>query len=167
MATAALPIRELSADVQFQAADAQKTVLSVVESKRRGASFIVAVLVSAVVHLKVLELNKKFERLADSQWKLIDSLQQIPVEQMSSADFTKVADDLGRIVADTNSVIDDSYAMPEKILRVWRANLEVVQNRASHLESIAESFRIAADDTCTALLADVARNMMATERIHA
>lgn len=161
MATTALPIRELSANVQYDAASAQKAFWEVVEEKRHEAAF------SIMFRFYVHRLNRRMDRLANSQQDLIESLRKIPAEKMSAADFTKVADDLYRIVAMTESMIDDCYEMPPVCMNAWRANLEKIADLTSHLESFAESFRVAADETCTALLADIAQKVMARESIPA
>jgi len=169
MATAVLPIRELSADVQVQAADAQRGVLCVVESKRRERdALFVSVLVSMfVIFLKVRELDRSFGKLAETQQKLIGMLEAFSSKQLEAPDFAKVGDDLSRIVADTSAVINDAYEMPDSIVRKWATRLELVQEHNSHIESISESFRIAADETCVALLADMAQTIMSSESIRA
>ena len=161
MATTALPIRELSANVQYDAASAQKAFWEVVEEKRREAAF------NFLLRLSMRRLNHRLERLSGSQRALVESLRKIPANKMSTADFTKVADDLYRIVGMTESMIDDFYEMPPSCIDAWRDNLETVAGLTSHLESFAESFRVAADATCTALLADIAQKVMARESIPA
>jgi DNA-directed RNA polymerase subunit F len=161
MATIAIPIRELSANVQFDAASAQKAFWEVVEEKRREAA------IHILLRYLTNKLNRRMERLANSQRDLVEHLRKIPAEKMSAAEFTKVSDDLYRIVAMTESMVDDCYEMPPSCIDAWRANLEKVANLSSHLENFAESFRIAADDTCTALLADIAQKVTAREAISA
>jgi hypothetical protein len=161
MATTSFPIRELSANVQYDAASAQKAFWEVVEDKRREATF------NFLLRMSVRRLNRRLERLSDSQEKLVESLRNIPANKMSAADFTKVADDLYRIVAMTESMIDDCFEMPPTCVNTWRVNLEKIAGLTSHLESFAESFRVAADETCTALLADIAQKVMAREAISA
>jgi len=161
MATTALPIRELSANVQYDAASAQKAFWEVVEEKRREAAF------NVILRLLVYKLNRRLDRLSDSQCNLVETLRKVPTDKMSAAEFTKVSDDLYRIVAMTESMIDDCHEMPQLCIDGWRANLEKVAGLTSHLESFAESFRVAADATCTALLADIAQKVMARESIPA
>lgn len=159
MATAALPIRELSANVQYDAARAQKVFWEVVESKRHNAYIQIQVLF--LTH----RLDRRMGKLAVSQASLVNHLRKIPLDSMSSVDFTKVADDLYRIVSMTDSLIDDAYEMPDHCLKVWRANLEKVSDLSSHLESFAESYRMASDEACTALLADLVQKIEARETI--
>jgi hypothetical protein len=153
MATATFPIRELSATVQYDAASAQKVFWEVVESKRRDAY------INIQVWYLIHRLDRRMATLIASQQSLVTQLTAMNHENMPSVEFVKVADDLYRIVSMTDSLIADSYEMPERCLKVWRAKLEEVGNLSSHLESFAESFRMAADETCTALLADLAQKI--------
>jgi hypothetical protein len=159
MATATFPIRELSANVQYNAASAQKAFWEVVQEKRHEAAF------NILLRVSVHRLNRRLERLSESQRDLIESLRKIPAQRMSAAEFTKVADDLYRIVTMTESMIDDFYEMPQLCIDAWRSNIEKVADLTSHLESFAESFRVAADETCTALLANIAQKVMSRESI--
>jgi hypothetical protein len=161
MATIALPIRELSATVQYDAASAQKAFWEVVESKRREALF------DFVIYYMTRRLNRRMTRLAKSQSELVERLRQLPAERMAAPEFSKVADDLFRIVAMTDSIAADCYEMPDQCTDVWRSNLEKVADQSNHIESFAETFRIAANETCTALLADIAQKVMAREAIPA
>jgi hypothetical protein len=159
MATATFPIRELSATVQYDAASAQKVFWEVVESKSRNAQ------IDLTVWYLTRRLDRRMGKLIVSQRSLIQHLRDMPHERFTSAEFVKVADDLYRIVSMTDSLIGDAYEMPERCLKVWRTNLEQVGDLSSHLESFAESFRIASDETCTALLADLAQKIETRETI--
>lgn len=159
MATAALPIRQLSAHVQYDAACAQNVFWEVVEAKRQNAY------IQIQIWLLTHRLDRRMGKLAESQRSLVDNLRKIPRDNMSSADFTKVADDLYRIVSMTDSLIADAYEMPDRCLNVWRANLEEVGDLSSHLDSFAESFRMASDEACTALLADLVEKIDTRETI--
>ena len=161
MATAALPIRELSANVEYEAASAQKAFWEVVESRRRQAYFNLA------VWYLTRKLDCRMARLVEGERNLIEHLRKIPIETMSGLDFSKVADDLNRIVSTTNAILADSYEMPERCIAVWRLNLETVGDLSTHLESFAEAFRTAADESCTALFADIAKKVAVGEKVSA
>ena len=61
----------------------------------------------------------------------------------------------------TYSLLDDAYAMPEKCVAVWRPILDVIADRTAHIDNFAESFRIASDEACMALLADISEKISA------
>jgi hypothetical protein len=159
MATAAMPIRELSATVQLNAASAQKAFWEVMESKQRETIFVL--LARFLTH----RLNRRLARLLKSQSELIEALRQISVEELSAAEFTRVADELSRIVGMTDSMILDCYDMHEICVGAWRTNLEKVSDQSGHLESFAESFKMAADQTCTALLASIAQKVVSRDPV--
>jgi len=161
MATVALPIRELSANVQYEAASAQKAFWEVVESKRRQYLF------DLMVRYLTRKLDSRMGRLIVSQEALIEHLRQVPTDSISYEDFSKVANDLDRIVAVTAALVDDSYNVPQPFLEVWRPKLEKISDLNGYLDSFAESFRIASDETCTALLADLARKVAVEDSVSA
>jgi len=153
MAAMALPIRELSASVQYEAAYAQKTFWKVVDGKARAATFDVALWV------QTRRLSHAMGKLASLQGTLIDCLKEC--QQFDANTFDKVAHDLERIVSMTYSFLDDAYGMPEKCVAVWRPQLDVIADRTAHLDNFAESFRIASNEACTALLANIAEKITA------
>ena len=159
MATATFPIRELSATVQYDAASAQKVFWEVVESKQREA------IIDIAVWYLTRRLDRRMGKLIASQKCLVDHLGKMGHQGTTSAEFVKVADDLYRIVSLTDALIADACEMPNVCLKVWSAKLEQVGSLSSHLESFAESFRMAADETCTALLADLAEKIEVRETI--
>lgn len=159
MATMALPIRELSAYAQYEAASAQKTFWEVAEAKARAASFDVA------LWMKTRSLSGAMVRLADTQQKLIDCLAKDNFDHFDAGTFDKIAGDLERLVSMTYSFVDDMYhTSSEDCLAVWRPKLDRIYELTNHLDNYAESFRIASDDACTALLADIATKVTADAR---
>ena len=155
MATMALPIRELSASVQYDAARVQNTFWKVVDRKTRAATFDVGLMLQAKI------LSYVMGRLVTSQSKLIDRLKALDSSSFDEATFDKVACDLERIVALTNSFLSDAYAMPSKCVDVWRLQLEQISDLSCHIDNFSESFRIASDDACTAVLAHIAEKITA------
>jgi hypothetical protein len=159
MATVALPIRELSANVQYEAASTQKAFWEVVESKRRQFYF------DLMVRYMTRRLDRRMGRLLVSQEALIEHLREVPTDSISHEDFSKVANDLDRIVAMTTALVDDSYDVPHPFLEIWRPKLEKISDLNGYLDSFAESFRIASDETCTALLADMVRKVAVDDAV--
>lgn len=155
MAAMALPIRELSASVQYEAAYAQKTFWKVVDGKARAATF------DVTLWVQIRQLSHTMGKLASLQGTLIDCLKVKDCCQFDASTFNKVASDLERIVAMTYSLLDDAYGMPEKCVAVWRPHLDLIADRTAHIDNFAESFRIASDEACTALLANIAENITA------
>jgi len=155
MAAMALPIRELSASVQYEAAYAQKTFWKVVDGKARAATFDVTLWVQTRL------LSHAMGKLGSLQGTLIECLQTKNCREFDAATFDKVASDLERIVSMTYSLLDDAYGMPEKCVAVWRPQLDIIADRTAHIDNFAESFRIASNEACTALLANIAEKITA------
>jgi len=161
MAAMALPIRELSASVQYEAAYAQKTFWKVVDGKARAATFDVALWIQTRL------LSHAMGKLASLQGALIDCLKAKDFQEFDAKTFDKIASDLERIVSMTYSLLDDAYGMPEKCVAVWRPQLDLIADRTAHLDNFAESFRVASDEACTALLANIAEKITADVAIPA
>jgi len=155
MAAMALPIRELSACVQYEAAYAQKTFWEVAEGKMRATSF------DVMLWVKTRQLAHAMEKLATLQRMLIDRLRTMDCSQYDADTFDRIASDLERIVSMTNSLVDDAYRMPQQCVSVWTPKLEAISDLTAHIDNFAESFRIASDEACTALLADIAEKISA------
>jgi len=155
MAAMALPIRELSASVQYEAAYAQKTFWKVVDGKARAATL------DVTLWVQTWQLSHDMGKLASLQGTLIEHLKARDCRQFDATTFDKVASDLERIVAMTYSLLDDAYAMPGKCVTVWRPQLDIIAERTAHIDNFAESFRIASDEACTALLANIAEKITA------
>jgi hypothetical protein len=161
MATTALPIRELSANVQYEAASAQKAFWGVVESKQQQAYF------HWMIWFMTRKLGHRMGRLVVSQEKLIEHLRKVPVENVSAADYSKVGGDLDRLVSMTEALLADSYQLPDRCTAVWSDRLDKIAGLNGYIESFAESFRVAGDETCTALLAEVTRRIAVEETVPA
>jgi hypothetical protein len=118
-----------------------------------------------IVWIKTRTLNVSLARLIDHQQSLIDRLNETPTDQFPADVVGKLAGDLGNVVSLTHSFIDDAYEMPRECLKVWSDRLEKISDLNSNLESYAESFRIASDESCTALLAELARSVAVEEAV--
>jgi hypothetical protein len=158
LATMVLPLRELSVSVQREAVSAKEAYWKLAEevAHRQG---------QIIVWIKTRTLNVSLGRLIDHQQSLIDRLNEAPTDQFPADVIGKLAGDLGNVVSLTHSFIDDAYEMPRECLEVWSDRLEKVSDLNSNLENYAESFRIASDETCTALLAELARNVAVEEAV--
>src|SRR5437868_4429455 len=138
MATMALPIREMSADVQFQAADAQKRFWAIMEAKTSKVHL------GIIVWLQVRSLNRSMGRLIERQKILLKRLQQSQGQRFTPDLYEKVGCDLQRLAGQTDSLVEDTYEMPEQCLSVWREKLETISDLSAHIDNFGESFRIAA-----------------------
>jgi len=154
MATMALPLRELSVNVQREAVSAQMAYWSLAEdvAHRRFQLLLWA---------RTRTLNHSMGRLAEKQQTLIECLHHAPTENFTPEVFVKVANDLDNVVSLTNSFIDEAYDMPEECLGMWSPRLEKISELNGYLDNFAESFRIASDEACTAVLADIADSISA------
>jgi hypothetical protein len=154
MATMALPIRELSADVQYEAAYAQKTFWKVVETKPKTS-------LNPLVWVQSLLLSKAVSNILGLDRTLIGLLKDEKVGNFDAETFDKIASDLERIVSMTYSFIDDAHKLRPDCVNKLRSRLEELSDLTAHLDNFAESFRAASDEACTALLADIAAKVTA------
>jgi hypothetical protein len=155
MAAMALPIRELSASVQYEAAYAQKTFWKVVDAKARERTF------DFVLWVHTKQLWHSMGKTADLQRNLIVLLQGKDFGRCDADAFDNIARDLERVVSLTNALLDNTYTMPDRCVAVWRPRLEEIADLTAHIDNFAESFRIASDEACTALLANIAEKITA------
>jgi hypothetical protein len=154
MATMALPLRELSVTVQAEAVSAQMAYWRLREdvAQRHAQVF---------VWVKTRALNHAMGRLVEKQQSLIDTLSKASTMDFDADVFLKIANDLDNVVSLTNSFIDEAYEMPSLCLRVWSERLEKISDLNRYVDNFAESFHIASDEACTALLADIAAKVTA------
>lgn len=158
MATMVLPLRELSVSVQREAVSAKEAYWRLAEDVARRQ-------LELIVWMKTRKLNHSLGRLIDNQQSLIHRLDEAPTDQFSVEVIGKLACDLGNVVSLTHSFVDDAYEMPRECLQVWSERLEKISDLNAHLENYAESFRIASDETCTALLAEMTRSVTVEEAV--
>jgi len=160
MATMALPLREMSVSVQQEAVSAQMAYWKLAEevANRRFQVF---------MWVKTRTLNASMGRLIERQRDLIRHLQDRRVSQLTPEVCGKLATDLDNVVSLTNSFLDDAHDMPNECLNVWAQRLEQIADLNAHLDNFAESFRIASDEACTSLLADMADRITADVQVAA
>ena len=113
------------------------------------------------VQQKVVEFNHTISRVSDSQYKLLQALEQVSDEQVTQPEFAKIISNLGWLVAQVESAVSETYAAPDFVATLVRKNLESVAGQNSHLDSYVESFRVAFDENCSALLANLATKVIA------
>lgn len=153
MATAVLPIREMSTAVQGQAISARRAFWGVVEAEKSPLVF------RAVLKWFAKKLDRRMDKLVSTETELVEKLRRVSSVRLEAPDFAKVAEDLNQITSLTSSLIADCYEMPAACVVVWQKNLDRLEDLASYIDNFAESFQVAADETCTALLADIARQV--------
>lgn len=149
MATMVLPIRELSVNAQREAVSAQHAYIRASESiyQKRFQLF---------QWISVRALNYAMARLSKQQQTLIEFLKRPITQRLTPEDFRKISNDLENVVSLTDTFIDEAYNMPRECVGVWSARLTKIAESNRYLDNFAESFRIASDEACTALLADIA-----------
>jgi len=151
------PIKVLSNEVALQTATAVKEFYELCMAAEPNASYIA---LPAETQERIVELNRIIGRLGESQYKLLNALENVSDEQVTKPEFAKVISDLGIVVAQVESAVDETYNAPTYVATLVRKNLECVADQNSHVESYVESFRIAFDENCSALLADLATKVV-------
>ncbi len=146
------PIRGLSAEVVCHTAAAQKEFWNLLQE----ADVSVYVALPPELLKATLNVNKSIGQAIDSQRELLKALETVTGETLTSLKFIDVVGDLERSVAQSEAVIAATNDMPESMARLWRANLESLAENNGHIDNYVESFRIAMDENCSALLANLA-----------
>lgn len=143
MATMALPIQTLSADIQVEAACAQKQIVRLQPRKR--LSFLVWVQTRVIDHY--------CGKVITAEEQLISTLQAADFNRCNSEKLEELATDLDRIVSLTLAVIEKGNEMPVEFSNSFKPKFDRLAELANHLDSFAESMHVAADPQCTGLLA--------------
>jgi hypothetical protein len=152
------PIKVLSNEIALQTATAVKEFFELCQAAAPASSYIA---LPAKIQEKVVELNRAIGRVSASQYNLLSALEQITDEQVTAPEFAKVVSDLGWVVAQVESALTDTYQAPDFVVTLLRRNLETVADQNSHIDSYVESFRVAFDENCSALLADLGTKVLA------
>jgi hypothetical protein len=161
MTAMALPIRELSADVQLEAAATQKKCLDIFE-------YIQVARLGVLVWFKTRALDKSLDKLVSLQDELITRLQDDEaLAKFTPEVFGRLASDLDRIVSLTYAVLEQTNEIPDQYAKVWRPKLARIADQTAHIDNFAESFHVASEETCTAVLADAARKVIASAAVPA
>jgi hypothetical protein len=151
------PIRVLSNEVVLDASSAVKKYFELCADAETGY----IVLPQGEDHAMVVALNDAIKRVGVSQGLLLAALENISNEQIEAPAFPGLVDGLQSAVTITNIAINDTYNAPEMIIKLLSKNLAVVEQQNSHIDNYVESFRIALDENCTAILASLADQILA------
>ena len=117
----------------------------------------------AILWFKTRVLSLAMGGLLASQESLLKRLKGSSSDGFPPEVYGKLANDLRNVVSLTNSFIDEAYDMPVECLSLWAPRLEKIADLNGYLDNFAETFRIASDDACTALLADIAVKVAAND----
>jgi hypothetical protein len=150
-------IRGLSNEVTLNTASAVKEFWDLCQAADPASGYVA---LPAWLQNKVISVNKLMGTVVESQYELIQELEKVSPTQIESANFQKVIADLERVVAQGESAISDTYSAPDVFVRLWQKNLEIMAEQNGHIDNYVESFRIAFDETCSALLADLATKVI-------
>ena len=151
------PIRGMSNQVTLHTANAVKEFFDLCQTADPESGYLA---LPPWQQQKVVSINQQMGLVAGSQQELIKLLDDISDEHLTRPGFDKVMGDLERVVSQVDSAISDTYSAPEPVVRLWKANLELVAQQNGHIDSYVESFRIALDENCSALLANLATNIL-------
>jgi hypothetical protein len=147
------PIRGLSNQVALDTASAVKEFFEMCQAADPISGYVA---LHPTLQEKVVSVNKSMGMVVTSQHALIQELEKVSEAQMASPVFQKVIADLERVVSQGESAITDTYSAPEAVVKLWQKNLDLMAQQNSHSDNYVESFRITFDETCSALLADLA-----------
>lgn len=149
-------IKVLSNDVVFDTASAVKKFFELCAEADLGY-----VVLPQQTKEKVVAVNDAMARVVTSQRALLDALENITDETVAFPGFQKAVDDLAVTVSKTESAIAETCSAPAVILAILQRNLDTIAQQNSHIDSYVESFRVAFDENCSAILADMASKIMA------
>ena len=141
MATMALPIQTLSADIQVEAARAQQEIV-----RLRPRFHLIAWVQTRIV-------NRYCGKAIIAAEELVHTLQGADFAAAEKDFLKEIATDLDRIVSLMDAVVEKGSEMPCEYSHVWRPKFDKLSELASHFDSIAESLHVAADPKASALLA--------------
>lgn len=143
MATMALPIQTLSADIQAEAASAQRHIVRLQPRKR----------FQPMVWVQTRIVDYYCCKVIDAEERLIEKLQSADFNRCTQEKLEELATDLDRIVSLTSAVIEKGYELPVEFGNPFKAKFDRLAELANHIDSFAESMHVAADAQCSGLLA--------------
>jgi fumarylacetoacetate (FAA) hydrolase family protein len=149
-------IKVLNNDVVFDTASAVKKFFELCNDANLGY-FVLPQQTSE----KIVAVNDAMARVIVSQGALLKALELVSNETVKAPGFQKAVADVERMVSGTDSAISETYSAPGYVVSLLQRNLETVAEQNSYIDNYVESFRIAFDDTCSALLADLATKVSA------
>lgn len=151
------PIKVLSNDVIFDTASAVKKFFELCASADLGYF-----VVPQATKEKIVAVDHAMARVVSSQQALLTALEQVSNETIAAPGFQKVLADLEITVSQADSAITETYSAPAFVVSLLQKNLDIIAQQNSHIDNYVESFRIAFDENCSALLADMASRLLAT-----
>ncbi|PYP90115.1 MAG: hypothetical protein DMG65_12205 [Candidatus Angelobacter sp. Gp1-AA117] len=108
---------------------------------------------------KTIWLKYRFSCLSKLEDKLIAHLTDHDFSELNAADLVETAVSIENLVAMQRDILNDVHELGTEIRVWWKRSIEKLTEQTEHLESIAESFRFAADPEATALLALAAEHL--------
>lgn len=114
---------------------------------------------------------KRFWRIAQRTlrlaWRLRVTVarQAFLLRELVDGDFSTASPDsmgslaksISELVVAEREILDRAYALPATITFCWGSSLRRLESQSNHLDSIAESLHLAADEEATSLLAFAAQ----------
>lgn len=153
-----VPIRVLSNEVTIHTANAVSEFFEICQAANPESGYVA---LPPWLQRKVTAVSRNMEQVTESQQGLLTELEKVGSRELEAPAFQRVIEDLSRVVSQCDAAVMDTYSAPEALVRLWKKNLDLVAERNSHIENYLESFRIALDETCSAVLADLATKAMA------
>ena len=153
------PIRGLSNQVELDTASAVKEFYEMCQAADPSSGYVA---LHPALQEKVVSVNKSMGLVVKSQHALILELEKVSQAQMAAPGFQRAIADLERVVSQGYSAITDTYSAPDTFVKLWQKNLDLMSEQNGHIDNYLESFRIAFDETCSALLADLATKISAS-----
>jgi hypothetical protein len=143
MATMALPIQTLSADIQQEAACAQKQIVRLQPRQRH-----------TLARFRQMWLIHYYcGKAITAGERLISTLQCADFNYSTSAQLEELATDLDRIVSLTRAVVEKGHETQVNFGQSLHQKFDKLEELAGHFDSFAESLHVAADAHCESMLA--------------
>lgn len=156
MVAAAVPISVLSNDVVLGTSIVVKRFYELCMATEHGY-----IPLPPEMQRKVVAVDTAIQRVVKSQKILLDALSSVTNDLVESPDFSTAVADVALMVAQTDAAISRTYKAPEGVIKVLQSSLDAVAEHNSHIDNFVESFRIALNESCTALLANLADRVIA------
>lgn len=157
------PIRGLSNQVELDTANTVKEFCALCAAADPSSGYIA---MPPELQEGAVAINQSMGMVTISQAALIEALERVTEEQITTTNFQRIIGDLERVVSQGESAISDTYSAPAAMVTLWQKNLDLIAQQNRHIDSYVESFRVAFDETCSALLADMASRIIDGEVKH-
>jgi hypothetical protein len=145
MATLALPIRELGQSVGRAQAETERVIGY---SRARESLRVTCQIIG-----KTLGLRVRFSNLAKRQDSLLQKLTDVDFARFDASAMVDLATSLDELVTGERDMLVMVESLGAEIRIWWRGSIERLTEQTDHLDSIAESLRVATDSECSALMA--------------